>query len=167
MKYKNLFSTNKLDYITGKSKPKVKCILCSVALGDNNVKSLEVYRDLNFIISVNLYPFNVGHLLIFPIKHVEHIKELNSNEASELHRLTCEAIDILNEIYTPGGFNVGFNIGPCSGASINHLHLHIVPRYERELGVIDIIGGVKLIVEDPEVTTSKLREAFQKRKLAS
>ncbi|HOT76003.1 MAG TPA: histidine triad (HIT) protein, partial [Candidatus Wallbacteria bacterium] len=59
----------------------------------------------------------------------------------------------------------GYNIGACSGASIEHLHMHIVPRYSRELGFIDILGGAKLVVEHPEVTTKKLKEAFQKRKL--
>jgi hypothetical protein len=62
--------------------------------------------------------------------------------------------------YSPQGYNIGWNIGDASGASISHLHMHVVPRYHRELGFIDIIGGAKIIVEDPEVTRDSLRAAF-------
>lgn len=165
MHYNNLFSFNKLEYVTGRKKPDVKCILCAIVEKDERVQLLEVHRTPRFLVSVNLYPFNVGHLLIFPLRHVESTKSLDAAEAVELHGLTNEAMDVLSDVYSPGGFNVGYNIGACSGASIEHLHLHIVPRYSRELGFIDILGGAKLVVEHPEVTTKKLREAFQKRNL--
>ncbi|EKD69732.1 MAG: histidine triad (HIT) protein [uncultured bacterium] len=165
MHYNNLFSFNKLEYVTGKKKPDVKCILCAIAEKDERVALLEVHRTACFLVSANLYPFNVGHLLIFPLRHIESIKQLSGAEALELHGLTNEAMDVLSEVYSPGGFNVGYNIGACSGASIEHLHLHIVPRYSRELGFIDILGGAKLVVEHPETTTKKLNEAFQKRNL--
>ncbi|HPG57071.1 MAG TPA: HIT domain-containing protein [Candidatus Wallbacteria bacterium] len=165
MHYNNLFSFNKLEYVTGKKKPDVRCILCAIAERDKRVDLLEVHRSADFLVCVNLYPFNVGHLLIFPLRHVESTKQLTKEEALQLHELTNEAMDVLSEVYSPGGFNVGYNIGACSGASIEHLHMHIVPRYSRELGFIDILGGAKLVVEHPEVTTQKLKEAFQKRKL--
>lgn len=165
MHYNNLFSFNKLEYVTGQKKPDVKCILCAIAEKDERVALLEVHRTSGFLVSVNLYPFNVGHLLIFPLRHIESTKQLTGAEALELHGLTNEAMDVLSEVYSPGGFNIGYNIGACSGASIEHLHLHIVPRYSRELGFIDILGGAKLVVEHPETTTKKLKEAFQKRNL--
>jgi len=165
MKYKNLFSFNKLDYVTGKNKPDVKCILCSIINKDERVISLEVKRFKNFLICANLYPFNVGHILIVPVRHIESVKSLSDEEALQLHYLTNESIDVLTELYSPGGFNVGYNIGSCSGASIEHLHMHVVPRYSRELGFIDILGGAKLVVEHPQITTEKLRNAFLKRNL--
>ncbi len=165
MQYNNLFSFNKLEYVTGKKKPDVDCILCAIAAKDPRVDLLEIYRNETFLICVNLYPFNVGHLLIFPLRHIESTLQLTESEALELHRLTNAAIGVLNDVYSPGGFNVGYNMGPCSGASIEHLHLHIVPRYSRELGFIDILGGAKLVVEHPEVTTKKLKEAFSKKAL--
>ncbi len=165
MHYNNLFSFNKLEYVTGRKKPDVSCILCAITEKDPRVELLEVYRNAFFLISVNLYPFNVGHLLIFPLRHIETTAQLNDDEALQLHHLTNLSMEVLTEVYSPGGFNVGYNIGACSGASIEHLHLHIVPRYSRELGFIDILGGAKLVVEHPEVTTKKLKEAFQKRNL--
>jgi len=164
MIYKNLFSPDKLKYASGKARPKVGCILCAVAEGDFKVRSLEVHRSENFVVSVNLYPFNAAHLLIFPVRHVESLKGLGKRQIIEMHMLANESMDVIDALYAPGGYNVGFNIGECSGASIPHLHMHIVPRYDRELGFVDIVGGAKLIVEDPAVTMKKLKNAFKKRK---
>ncbi|HNY11040.1 MAG TPA: HIT domain-containing protein [Candidatus Wallbacteria bacterium] len=164
MIYKNLFSPDKLKYVTGKSRPKVGCILCAVTAGDAKVRSLEVHRSENFVVSLNLYPFNVAHLLIFPVKHVETLKGLGKHQIVEMYELANEAMEVIDELYSPGGYNVGFNIGACSGASIAHLHMHIVPRYDRELGFVDIVGGAKLIVEAPGITMKKIKNAFKKRK---
>ncbi len=70
------------------------------------------------------------------------------------------ALDVLTAEYKPAGFNVGYNVGAAAGASIPHLHLHVVPRYPRELGVIDILSGAKIVIEDPEKTRRRLRAAF-------
>ncbi len=87
---------------------------------------------------------------------------LNDEEALELHKLQNLCLDVLESVYAPHGFNLGYNIGEAGGASIEHLHLHIVPRYRRETGFIDIIGETKIIVEDPKVSLSRVREAFVK-----
>ena len=69
-------------------------------------------------------------------------------------------MDILDKEYMPQGFNIGFNIGEASGASIAHLHRHIVPRYKNELGFIDIVGGAKIYIEDPKETVKKIKKSF-------
>jgi ATP adenylyltransferase len=116
-----------------------------------------------FIASLNLYPYNPGHLIVFPERHVLDIRELSDQETLRFLSLTKICMEVLDKLYQPQGYNLGCNIGAVSGASIIHLHQHIVPRYPRELGLIDIIGGARVIVEDPTATREKLISAFEER----
>ena len=159
--WKNLFVPNKMDYVRGKNRPDVDCILCAIVSGDERVEKLEIYQSELFFVSLNLYPYTPGHLIVFPKRHVVDIRELTPEEVGELHNVQNLCLTVLDKIYSPGGYNIGYNIGRAAGASIEHLHLHIVPRYQRELGFIDIIGGAKIIVEDPNRTQERLREAFR------
>lgn len=156
----NLFVPGKMSYARGVTRPDVECILCAIVDGSDQVVQLDVYRSELFIVALNLYPYAPGHLMVFPQQHVTDIRMLDDEEVMELHRLQNLCLDVLEELYTPHGFNLGYNLGKASGASIEHLHLHIVPRYSRETGFIDIIGGSKIIVEDPNITLSRVREAF-------
>ncbi len=155
----HLFNTEKIRYARGE-KPAVDCILCAIRDGSPEVTSLEVYRNDSFIISVNLYPFNPGHLMIFPVRHITGPGEFSENEALELHRLTARAIDILSDEFSPSGFNVGYNIGKGSGASIDHIHQHIVPRYENEVGFLDVLAGTRVVVANPVEVREKLKARF-------
>jgi len=158
---KNIFVPSKGEYVRG-NRPKVRCILCSIVKADPKVVNLEVLRSEHFIIAVNLYPYNPGHLIIFPHQHLRDIGKLSLTEVKELHRLTLITLKILKKVYRPHGFNLGYNLGKGSGASIEHLHLHIVPRYENELSFMDILGGSKVIVEDPIQTMERLKKEFSK-----
>ena len=99
--------------------------------------------------------------MIFPNRHIVDKRELRSDEVLHLHELECISFEVLTRAYQPRGFNVGYNMGESSGASIPHLHLHVVPRYPRELGFMDVIGGARIIIEDPIVTQEKLVKIFQ------
>ncbi|MEM3063608.1 MAG: HIT domain-containing protein [Nitrososphaerota archaeon] len=157
-----LFVPGKINYVRG-GRPNIECILCGIVNNDPRVESLVVYSDDLFTISVNLYPYNPGHLIIFPKRHIEQLDELTENEVYGLHKLQLLALSVLREVYQPQGFNLGYNLGEASGASVSHLHLHIVPRYKNELGFIDIIGGARIMVEDPKETQRKLKENFLKK----
>ena len=154
-----LFNTEKIKYARGE-KPAVDCILCALRDGSPEVTSLEVYRNDHFIISVNLYPFNPGHLMIFPVRHITRPGELSENEALEFHRLTVRTIDILSDEFSPSGFNIGYNIGKGSGASISHLHKHVVPRYENEVGFLDVLAGTRVVVANPVEIRDRLKTRF-------
>jgi len=156
----NLFVPGKISYARGVKRPDVECILCAIVDGSDQVVRLDVYRSELFIVALNLYPYAPGHLMVFPQSHITDVRMLDDEEVMELHRLQNLCLDVLEELYTPHGFNLGYNLGKAGGASIEHLHLHIVPRYSRETGFIDIIGGAKIIVEDPNITLSRVREAF-------
>jgi ATP adenylyltransferase len=159
-KKSRLFVPSKMKYVKG-DRPKVDCILCSVVNKENGVDALDIYSTKNFVVSANLFPYNPGHLMIFPKKHMTDIKGLSKEEVLELHELQITSIEILEKNYQAQAFNIGYNIGHSSGASIDHVHMHIVPRYPREVGFIDIIGDARIIVEDPKDTVQRLSKAFQ------
>ncbi|HPI91091.1 MAG TPA: HIT domain-containing protein [Spirochaetota bacterium] len=155
-----LFNTEKIKYVKGQ-KPKVECILCAIRDKDPVVQSLEVCRKGGCIISVNLYPFNPGHVMIFPERHVADLNGLTDEEALGMHRLLCVTVDILKEEFNPSGFNIGYNLGNGSGASIPHVHQHIVPRYDNEVGFLDVLAGTRVVVVDPVEVMNRLKERFK------
>lgn len=156
-----LWIPTKAGYVRGDEKPEVACILCSIRDRDPRVRSLEVWRGAGNVAVLNLYPYNPGHLMVFPERHVVELGELADDEARTLLLAVNLCVRVLKERYAPKGFNVGFNIGDVSGASIDHLHAHVVPRYGSELGFIDIIGGAKIMIENPESHLEELRREFE------
>lgn len=151
----HLFSTEKIKYISG-DKPDVECILCAIRERRPEVKTLEVYRSERFIISLNLYPYNPGHLMVFPSRHIEKLHELGDDEVMEFHRMTSDSVRALEEEFNPSGFNIGFNLGKNSGASISHIHQHIVPRYNNEVGFLDVLSGTRVVVVEPGEVLKRL-----------
>jgi ATP adenylyltransferase len=157
----NLFNFNKLEYIKGRKKPQVDCILCALRDKHPDIVDLEIVQTELSMVCVNLYPYNSGHIMIFPQRHIADFRELRDAESMDIEMLTRASIDIMTKLYNPSGFNMGYNIGNFSGASITHLHRHIIPRYPNELGFIDIVGGAKIIVEEPNQTMERLKGAFK------
>jgi ATP adenylyltransferase len=157
---RQLFIPNKRDYITGNKRPEVKCIICSIIENSPEVTNLLVWKNEFVAACANLYPYNAGHLLLFPARHINDPRELSEAEFQHMNFLLGKTMDVLDEIYKPAGYNIGYNVGEASGASIEHLHQHVVPRYSRVLGFVDITAGAKIIIEDPATTLEKLKEAF-------
>lgn len=156
MIWKNIFQFSKGKYIFSK-KDQVECILCASISKNELVPSLEVFRSDLFAVSINLYPYNTGHLMIYPLRHVADYRDLRDEELLQLGKLTSFLLEVLTALYAPKGFNVGLNLGEHAGASIAHLHQHVIPRFSNELGVVDLIGGAKVIIEDPNETMKKVR----------
>ncbi|HOP63294.1 MAG TPA: HIT domain-containing protein [Spirochaetota bacterium] len=154
-----LFNTEKIRYVKG-DKPDVGCILCAIRDKDPAVTSLTVYQNERFVIAMNLFPFNPGHLMIFPSRHITDLSELSDEEASEMHSLLVKCIKIIDEEFSPSGYNIGYNLGNGSGASIAHIHQHVVPRYSNEVGFLDVLSGTRVIVSDPKSVMLRLRDRF-------
>ncbi|GAB6275975.1 MAG: HIT domain-containing protein [Rectinema sp.] len=154
-----LFSFNKIAYLKGK-RPK-GCILCLVRDGSEDVEKLIVHQTELFIISLNLYPYNPGHMIIFPKRHITDIREYTQEEKKELDELVPECLNALDRYGNPSAFNIGYNMGLSGGASIEHLHLHIIPRYPREIGIAELVGGSRVLVQDPKDTLVQLKEIFR------
>jgi ATP adenylyltransferase len=98
--------------------------------------------------------------MIIPKRHISRIGEMTESEAAEMHQLLAKSIEILDEEFSPSGYNVGYNLGEGSGASIKHLHQHIVPRYSNEIGFLDVLSGTRVIVSDPVEVMEKLKLRF-------
>jgi ATP adenylyltransferase len=152
-----LRALGKLDYVQGKSRPDVECILCAVRDNDERVVTLKIYEDKFLFISLNLYPYNPGHLMIIPNRHITTFLELTKEEIMHINR-TIQGIQLLLDfLYSPKGYNIGINQGIVAGASIEHLHVHIVPRYGAELGFIDIVGKTRVLPEGLDAVLKKLK----------
>jgi ATP adenylyltransferase len=94
---------------------------------------------------------------------VTDYRALSGEEENEVNLLLRRSLDVLDALYEPSGYNVGYNIGDFAGASIAHLHMHVIPRYRNELGFVDIVGGAKIVVENPSETMRRLKDEFEKR----
>jgi len=154
-----LFNTEKIKYVKGE-KPSVDCILCAIRDENPHVTDLTVFRNELFIVALNLYPFNPGHLMIFPLRHVESLLFFTEREVVMMHDLLKLSIEIIDSEFSPHGYNVGYNLGNGSGASISHVHQHLVPRYSNEAGFLDVLSGTRVIVNDPVKVMDRLKERF-------
>lgn len=152
----HLTAFGKLNYARGE-RPNVECILC--AIRDNNpiVESLKIYQEELLYISLNLYPYNPGHMMVVPTRHVEKFEDLTEIERNRFFEVTIAAQKLLAAVFQPTGFNVGYNQGDFSGASIKHIHIHIVPRYKTEIGFIEIVSKTKIIIDTVDTVLEKIR----------
>ncbi len=147
---------HKLAYIEGKERREIPCIFCAIIKGDPQVITKVVYRDDDFMVILNMFPFNPGHVLVVPIRHVETLSELNREELNAFFWMGAKTVRLVIAAFNPTGVNVGLNIGSAAGASILHLHLHIVPRYPRELGFMETSADTRTLVMDAETTYKRL-----------
>ena len=139
------------------------CIFC---IGDDESKDKEnlvVYRGSKSFIIMNRYPYNTGHLMIAPYRHVGDLTQLSDEELLDLMKNVNLSIKILRETFKPEGFNIGVNIGRVAGAGIeDHVHIHVVPRWAGDTNFMPTIAQVKVIPELLETTYNKLKEALSR-----
>lgn len=161
--FKNwLRALGKLEYVQGDERPNVECILCSVRDNDERVEVLKVYQDEILFVCLNLYPYNPAHMLIVPMRHVECYIALEKEEMMRISRAIQGLQMLLDDLYSPKGYNIGMNEGESAGGSIKHLHFHLVPRYGSELGYIDIVGKTRIVVEGLKSVKKKLERNIDK-----
>ena len=110
---------------------------------------------------MNLYPYNTGHLMVVPYHHTADLAGLDAAVANELFDLTRKSVAAITAAMAPHGFNIGMNLGSTAGAGIDeHMHMHIVPRWNGDANFMPIVGGTKLIPEALDQTYAKLRPQF-------
>jgi ATP adenylyltransferase len=149
----------RMEYI-GKEKPE-ECILCHKPKQKKDAPNYILYRgEKNFVI-LNSYPYNPGHLMIAPYRHIARLEELTDEELYEHFKMVTRSIKALKQVINPGGFNIGMNIGRISGAGIDgHIHTHIVPRWEGDTNFMPVLFDVKVVPEALSETYEKLKDKF-------
>ena len=136
------------------------CVFCEALTADRE-SPLVVFRGTTCYVLLNLYPYNSGHLMIIPVRHVASLAAASSAERAELMELTRRAELALTEAYQPHGMNVGINLGRSGGAGIvDHVHIHVVPRWNADTNFMTVLGETRVLPEDLEQTAQKLRPIF-------
>lgn len=156
-----LWSSWRLAYVTG-GQTSQGCIFCE-ALTSAEAAPLLLVRGLTCFVILNLFPYNSGHLMIVPNRHVASLAGLSPGERDELMVLTQRAEQAVHEAYRPEGFNIGLNLGRPAGAGIvDHLHVHVVPRWNGDTNFMSVVGQVRVLPEELATTASRLRPIFER-----
>jgi ATP adenylyltransferase len=155
-----LWSPWRLAYVTGTSGGN-GCVFCTGPDADPN--GLVLLRGRAAYVILNLYPYNNGHLMVVPNRHVGSLQATTSGERDELMRFTRLAEMALAEAYTPQGINVGINLGRAAGAGVlDHLHVHLVPRWNGDTNFMSVVGETRVLPEALSGTAKRLRPIFEK-----
>lgn len=136
------------------------CIFCT-ALQDEQQRALIVAEGATCFVILNLYPYNSGHVMVVTRRHVGTLAALDDDELTELAVWTQRAERALTEAYRPEGINVGMNLGRPAGAGVlDHLHVHLVPRWAGDTNFMSVVGNVRVLPEDLGQTAARLRPIF-------
>jgi ATP adenylyltransferase len=157
---KRLWAPWRMEYIAGDQRP--GCLFCRVIEHpDNKDAELVVWRPEGALVIMNKFPYNPGHTIVAPHAHLPGLENLNDEQTTDLMRALRRTIDVLRTILKPEGFNIGANIGRAAGAGIpDHIHLHVVPRWNGDTNFMPVIDDVKVVNEALAETAAKLKEAF-------
>jgi ATP adenylyltransferase len=154
-----LWAPWRLEYISS-ADDQSGCVFCAAVEGDDEEK-LVVHRGARVIVLLNKFPYTSGHVMVAPQRHVGDFGELDDEEALEVHRLASAAIGALAQAYGPQGYNVGWNLGRVAGAGVvDHVHLHVVPRWAGDTNFMPVLADVRVIPEFLEETRRKLAEVW-------
>jgi ATP adenylyltransferase len=160
----NLWAPWRIEYILGKREP--YCIFCPDGKGHTDAERLILYRGPLSMVMMNKYPYNNGHLLIAPWRHLPTVEDLEDDEMLDIMRWLKRCTAILKKVMQPDGFNVGLNLGPDAGAGVEgHLHFHVVPRWRGDTNFMAVFGDIRSIPEHLQATYAKLLPYFAKESI--
>ena len=161
----HLWSPWRLAYITGEKSDR-GCVFCN-ALASPDADALIVHRGATCFVILNLFPYNNGHLMVIPNRHIASLGAATDEERHELIDLTRTCESALTEAYAPHGMNLGINLGKPAGAGVlDHVHMHVVPRWNGDTNFMSVVGQTRVLAEELPDTAARLRPIFA-RLLAS
>lgn len=135
------------------------CIFCQKQEEKDDEANFVLYRGKSNLIILNLFPYNPGHLLVAPYRHIPRLEDLTDEELAEHFNMVRKSVKLLTEVLKPTGFNIGLNIGKISGAGLEeHIHTHIVPRWQGDTSFMPVVSNTKVVPEALKATYQKLKE---------
>lgn len=138
------------------------CVFCAALAEPDNARLILLRGQTAFVI-LNMFPYNSGHLMVVPSRHISTLGAASPAERVEMIELTSLAEAALSEVYRPQGLNVGMNLGRAAGAGIvDHMHIHIVPRWNGDTNFVSVVGQVRVLPEDLEQSAGRLRPVFER-----
>jgi ATP adenylyltransferase len=147
-------------YVTSGAK-EPGCVLCRALAEADRPESLVVHLGERDFIVMNRYPYNAGHVMIAPRRHVGTLNDATPEELSDMMALARRLEEVFREVYKPDGINFGMNLGRPAGAGVaDHIHLHAVPRWSGDTNFMSVVGGVRVIPEDSVEACAQLRPYF-------
>jgi ATP adenylyltransferase len=156
----HLFTPWRMAYIRGEKKLVDGCVFCQMAAADNDNNQI-IARSTHVFVTLNLYPYNNGHLMVIPYEHVSTPEDLPPDVLTDQMLTVNRALAVLRKVYNPPAFNLGANLGAAAGAGIaEHYHFHIVPRWPGDTNFMTIVGETRVIPDTLENTYRELKQAW-------
>jgi ATP adenylyltransferase len=156
---RQLWAPWRLEYVQSADE-QPGCVFCR-ALEADDEEALVVHRGEHAFVLLNKYPYASGHLMVAPRRHEGDFGSLDADEALDVHRLAAVACGVLADTMRPQGFNLGWNLGRIAGAGVvDHVHLHVVPRWAGDTNFMPVLADVKVLPEALEETRRKLAAAW-------
>lgn len=154
----------RIDYILAPKNPAgagEASLFTAIGQSGDDEANYVIARGRNCYVVLNTYPYNGGHLMVVPYRQIATLEDLADDECLELMQWSRRCVQALRSVMRPQGFNVGFNLGKCAGAGIiEHMHLHIVPRWEGDTNFMPVIANSRVVPEALKETAAKLRAAL-------
>lgn len=158
-----LWAPWRTEYIKLCGAEKGRCLFCTLRRLRDERKGLILYRNARALVVMNRYPYNSGHLMVAPVRHIANFEDLQEDEAREVLRLVQAGLRLLRAELKPHGFNLGANLGRVAGAGVaGHLHLHIVPRWPGDTNFMPVLSDTKVVSEALLATYDRLRPGFDR-----
>ncbi len=156
----HLYTPWRMAYIRGEKKPVDGCIFCNLAVSEDDHNQI-IARSEHVFVTLNIYPYNNGHLMVIPYEHVSTPESLATEVLTDLMLTVNRCLAVLRKAYNPPAFNLGANLGPAAGAGIaDHYHFHIVPRWPGDANFMTVVSSTRVIPDSLDNTYRELKAAW-------
>jgi len=156
---KHIWAPWRIEYI--EMEKEKGCFLCDRPKENDDARSYILYRGKENFIILNRYPYNPGHLMVAPYRHVASPEKLTGEERREHFDLVCRSVEVIRQVFATDGLNIGINLGRAAGAGLEtHFHTHVVPRWSGDTNFMPVLADAKVLPEMLADTYAKLKDRF-------